>query len=246
MKERDARVNPLRFHAYGIPVGAIGAGLSRMSEDEATHLGIAKTREILKKEGLVFLDAHGSETDIVTSAIKLSRILPLKTFIAPVAASHMQRKVVGHLVSQINKVPGVEIYKVFRSEEARRALTTRNGQGLADYRTAFGLTRQEVKEANARYERRIVEAVSLPHHAVMIAPYGTRKHKEDDLIRGDVAKLLQTECAAICTYSEFKKGYPTYRLHTSWRILRFGQESSREAITRVISQEFRALREKTI
>ena len=240
--ERDCRVNPVDFKAFGLPLGGITLELSRFSNSPETARGLTATREALEEGGVVFLDYHASLADIVVVAMQSTHYFRIDSLIAPFAAKHLKGKFVHHLGERM-KATGAEVHRVFRPDELKIVHEKHGG----DFEKAFGVTREQRKAENKEFARRAREIVHEPHSAMIVAPFGTR-HKHltpDSLIGGEVATLLQSGVAAVCTYAQPSKIPPFYRVHLSEEVIRFQRDSSKRDLTTAITSEFEKLKSRS-
>lgn len=229
--EREpGQVNAREFWAYGIPFGRIIFSASQLSPDQQTRSGIVQAREVLQNEGLVILDFHGTLVDIVITSAQATKHLPIQEFMGPVGASYVQKRILGHLINKMNEVRGVQAIPVIRKEDGEEE-------------SVKNLTRDQIGIHNEEYLRMVKEHVGYPHHAAMIAPFGSRTRDPNSVIKWGVAEVLQTGHPAICTYTATRKGR-RYRILFSDRLLRYGHDSRREDMTKEISQEFETLRQR--
>ncbi len=240
--ERGCRINPADFKAFGFPLGGAALEVSRFSNTPETARGIVATREALQEGGVVFLDYHASLADIVIVAMQSAHYFRIDSLIAPFAAKHLKGRFVHYLGEQM-EAAGAEVHRVFRQDELKIVHEQYGG----DFEKAFGVTREQRKAENKEFAKRAGEMVHEPHSAMIVAPFGTR-HKNltpDSLIGGEVATLLQSGVAAVCTYAEASKIPPFYRIHISEEVMRFGQESSKRDLTATITSEFEKLQSRS-
>ncbi|MFH1827000.1 MAG: hypothetical protein ABH812_01025 [bacterium] len=222
------------------PVGRLLLSYSSVSKTEKTEFGIKSAREILEEEGLIVLDAHRTDIDIVFTGAQLTQKLNLKRFVAPAARYLYDHPRYGPKLKQIEKtMHGVEFFPVVRGEE--RGSTDRELPSKV-------VDAKEAQRLNNEYFEKARGILSFPHQAVAIAPYGSR-YTYKVKVRGGVRELLKEGYPAIVTLSQKQSRklagiiprIPHHTLFVFPNVLRFSEDSSDEYISNVVNNVFQEL-----
>lgn len=228
--ENGRRVNVRDYRLGLVPAGHIVMGLSETSQDSETAQGLQRATHELKKSGVIFLDYHRTFTDIVVTAGQLLEKCPVTKILAPVTAKHERTRIKGRLLDAMRSMPGVELATVYRKEDT--ALSDE------EFAKKFKVTRSHAENLNHAYEVASAQSTARPGHALILAPFGTRRRNltsDTPLIRHGVADLLKTGTPAFCTYVHRRK------LYITGSPLTFDAESKREDMTQQIEQEYERL-----
>jgi hypothetical protein len=228
--EKQKYITPKDLWAFGIPVGAISLLISAISDDEKTVTGLQHAQQATETGGIAILEHHRAYWDTLFAAVQTVHNLQLTNLVVPIAAKHSSRRVVQYLVGKMNAT-GAEMITVYRREEKKKI----DSEG-GEHDKAFGLTKVEMDEKNEHYTTRTQTAATLPHHGLLIAPYGTRAPTADDKIRGGVIELLRKGVATLFTYVEPQQAYPFFKVFLSADVMNFEQVQRRKIVQTIVEQ----------
>lgn len=239
---RDFRLGPGNL----VRAGNVLVSHSELSNDKTTQIGISNAIDALEEGGLLILDAHRTDLDIVFSAARLTQEFELSTFIVPVSKSQYDSKKYGGKLKKIAEtVIGSELYPVVRAEESGK--TNREDLHLED------ITPEEKNRLNRRYFIRAGQVIKSPHCAAIVAPYGSR-HTYRQEVRKGVINLIRRGSPVIFTMSErvpkkkilgIVKRFPYHRLYVS-KVISFSRDSSDKYINTFVDAQFGDLERRAV
>lgn len=219
------RVNIQELRYGSFPVGEWLVSRTLVSEDADSQQGLAQAREALTKRGLLVLDAHVANFDIVATAVGLSQAIALQALVAPASAYDLKRNVISRgFLSRLNALPHMELYPIYRDEDLKHRGRRK------EYLRAVRENR--LKRAQVTYLRRAVEALEQPGSAVLVAAYNGANRVGKDLAPG-VERLLRRS-PALLSYSAFDWGRMRMSVNFSAELLEFSQDTeARDMLARI-------------
>jgi hypothetical protein len=221
-------ISKIRLYGY-FPLGGIIVALSRISEDPVTRKAVSRIREVNTESGIVQLDAHLNQFDIMAAMCGMAKVVPDLQYAAGLMAAKWTKSGVGaELFKAINNKEHLKIQQVMRFEDEKHVSEEAFGQRK-------GTNRQEMDD--------YLNGIDRPHAVGNIAPYGSRYNfLKEDLIKNGAIESVR-RFPSVCSIAKPGLSPMGFKLYLSPLIEPMGNISE-EDIRRHIQNSFRELLER--
>lgn len=165
----------------------------------STEQTLFRTAEVLKKTGLLVLDAHRSPLDVVRTANFLRKNFPKAKLLMPMAGYLMHVPIINWLLNYWVKLKRIEAIPVYRRVDDN-PITFWMWFFCQFYPKS--LTKEIKATRNLEYKERAESFIKTKNSILLASPYGTTLREGGGRIMGGILKLMQISEYYCLSYSK--------------------------------------------